>query len=71
MTRVEALEAVRAATVDLVAAIEFDALDPDDVEWLDMYQRHVTREAVLYGCEPDTVIATVQSAIGEVTGGHA
>ena len=69
MTRSEALSAVRQATIDIARAIEFDDADPDDVEWLGMYQRHVMHQATTWGCDPDAVGAAVEDAIEEVMRG--
>ena len=71
MTRVEALEAAKQATIDYVAAAESDDFDEDELDWLELYQVRMARQAVTYGCDPAAVKAALIQAVKEVVNGHA
>jgi phage baseplate assembly protein gpV len=66
MTQQEALEAVRQATTDYVAAVEADELDAEDTEWLEWLQRRSVVHALDAGCPPAGVKSAVIKAVEEV-----
>ena len=66
MTQQDALEAVRQATTDYVAAVETEALDDEDMDWLEWLQLRASRHALDAGCPAAAIKAVLIEAVEEV-----
>ncbi len=66
MTQQEALEAVRQATTDYVAAVETETFDDEEMDWLEWLQRRAARRALDVGCPVDAIKAALIEGVEEV-----
>lgn len=66
MTQQEALEAVRQTTTDYLTAVETEALDQEDTEWLKWLHRRSVVRALDAGCPPKAIKAVTIEAVEEV-----
>lgn len=66
MTQQEALEAVRQATTDYMAAAVTEEFDEEDLDWLEWRQLRASRRALDLGCPVAAIKATLIEAVEEV-----
>lgn len=66
MTHQEALEAVRTTTRDYLAAVKADALDDDELDWLDWLRMRSVKRARDMGLDYPAVKAAIMEGLVEV-----